>query len=666
MTFLIPSFLWALTALSIPIIIHLFNFRRTTKVYFSNTRFLKQVKEATSAKRKLKHYLILVSRLLFLFFLVMAFCQPIIPAKEQFGSNRNIILYLDNSQSMSAQMNDKVRGLDAAVNFSRSIVELFPPDTRYKLITNDFSPFSNTFKTKAEILDLLAQIRLSPISRSMVEILDRIEQNESGEQPEVFWISDLQKSTVGQVSILQDSSFRLHLVPIRFDELSNVFVDSAFLENPFAAGGEKNVLHVKVRNDGKKTVDQLNLKLSINNIQAATTAVNVPAGGITETSFDLVTGLKGLNEAKISFNDFPVSFDNEFYLALNFTDKIKVIEIKNESRPTVIERVFGNQEVFSFRGYSVGNFNYSLLAQADLVVVNGLNSIEPSLASALRNYITGYGTVLVVPGSKPDVTNLRSFLQLPVLNELPGTGMMELDKPDFSNPFFENVFEEKSVSLVMPKASKVLDWGNDRAAILHFKNDRPFLSSFNQGGKIYVLASSLDPSLTDFANHALFVPVMYRLAASGKKNESKPYYSVSENYINLHVDSLRGEDPLRWIGAEEIIPAQRKVNDNLVFDIPKFSITKGFYKVTAGRDTVSLLAFNLDKAESRMEQYTAEEVKTLLGAGENITIFKVASAEAFSNEIKERYLGKPLWKYALLAAIFFLLMEILLIRFLKG
>ena len=78
-----------------------------------------------------------------------------------------------------------------------------------------------------------------------------------------------------------------------------------------------------------------------------------------------------------------------------------------------------------------------------------------------------------------------------------------------------------------------------------------------------------------------------------------------------------------------------------------------------------MLAFNLDKAESLMEQYRGEEFKRILGGGDNITIFQVGSGEAFSNEIKERYLGKPLWKYALIAAIFFLLAEILLIRFLK-
>ena len=146
----------------------------------------------------------------------------------------------------------------------------------------------------------------------------------------------------------------------------------------------------------------------------------------------------GLNEARISFNDFPVSFDNEFYFALNFTEKINVIEIKSETKPTVIESVFGNKEVFRFRGYSIGNFNYSLLSQADLVVVNGLNAIDPSLASALRNYISRYGTVLFVPGTKPDITNFRNVLQLPMLNELPIGAMMELDKP-FSPSFFESI-----------------------------------------------------------------------------------------------------------------------------------------------------------------------------------------------------------------------------------
>src|SRR5690606_33166100 len=146
----------------------------------------------------------------------------------------------------------------------------------------------------------------------------------------IFWISDFQKSTAGIPNPSNtDSIFSWHLVPITFDNLANVFVDTVYLENPLASSGERNVLRVKVRNDGKQNVDQLNVKLNLNGIQAGATNVRVPAGGLSEAAFDLTTRLDGLNRASVSFNDYPVSFDNEFFFSLNYRDKIRVIEIKN-------------------------------------------------------------------------------------------------------------------------------------------------------------------------------------------------------------------------------------------------------------------------------------------------------------------------------------------------
>ncbi len=666
MTFLYPTFLWALAALSIPILIHLFNFRKTTRIFFSNTRFLRQVKEVTTAKRRLKHYLILASRLLFLLFLILAFAQPIIPAIEQMANGRSIVLYIDNSQSMSAQLEDKTKGIDAALSFAQNIVGLFPPDTRYKILTNDFAPFSNTYKSKAEAQDILAQIRLSPVSRSMREIKTRIEQEGTNRTREFFWISDFQQSTLGAVPATWDTTTRWHLVPIAFAPLPNVFLDSAYLQNPFAAGGEKNVLTVRVRNEGNADVDQLNLKLTINNIQAGAATVNIAQHGVAETTFDLTTGLAGLNKAEISFNDFPVSFDNEFFLALNFTDKISILEIKPDNLVTPVERVFGNRQVFNFRSFSASNFNYSLLSAADLVVVNGLNRVEGSLALTLRNYLNDGGTVLLTPGTETEVSGFQ---------QLTGNSMLKIasekqdpqpiGRPDFDNPFFENVFEERSVSIAMPNATRVLDWGADRSAILQFRNEAPFLSRIRNNGNLYLMASPLKTGYTDFFNHALFVPVMYRIAASSSRNESRLYHTLNEDFIMLRVDSLLSDESLRLVGEQEIVPTQRKVNDLVFLDIPKFSMTQGFYHVVADHDTVSLVAFNLEKDESFLDQYTGEEVRSLMGSGENIGIFEAGSTEAFSNEIKERYLGKPLWKYCIMLALFFLLAEVLLIRFLK-
>jgi hypothetical protein len=665
MSFLYPSFLWALTALSVPIIIHLFNFRRTQRILFSTNRFLRQVQEATSAKRRLKHYLILASRLLFLFFLVIVFAQPIIPATEQFSTNRNISIYLDNSLSMSVPVGEKTRALDAAIGYARQIVEIFPADSRYRLLTNDFAPFSNSYKTKTEIQDLLSQVRLSSVSRSITEIKERFS-NVSEASNEVFWISDFQQSTTGQLNgSVYDTTQRWHFVPLTFQSTTNIFIDTAYLENPFVVGGEKNTLHVRLHNDGARAVEQLLVKVTVNGIQTGTSSVNIAAKGLSETSFDLTTGLNGVSKATVSFNDYPVSFDNEFYLALNFSEKIRVLEIKSKAGVTPVENVFGNRQIFAFRSYTVSNFNYSLLNEADLVVIHGLDRFDNSFALAVQNFISQGGAVLVIPGFTPDVVSYKNLLRLPTINIVPEVSLTELDYPDFNNPFFENVFEERSARLEMPKASQLLNWGADRSAILKFRNEQPYLSVFNQSGKLYVLSSPLDNTFTSFHNSALFVPVMYRMAASGKKSEVKPYYSLNESFINLRLDSIRGEQPLKLVGEQEIVPSQRKLADQVMMELPRLAMSAGFYKVAYERDTVGLLAFNLNKYESLLTQFTGEELKQQLGSPEGISIFEANSEEAFSNEIKARYLGKPLWKYALVLALFFLLVEILLIRFLK-
>ncbi|MFI5136035.1 MAG: BatA domain-containing protein, partial [Chitinophagales bacterium] len=64
MSFLYPAFLFALGAIAIPIIIHLFNFRRYKTIYFSNTKFLREVKEKTDSRTQLKHLLVLLCRIL--------------------------------------------------------------------------------------------------------------------------------------------------------------------------------------------------------------------------------------------------------------------------------------------------------------------------------------------------------------------------------------------------------------------------------------------------------------------------------------------------------------------------------------------------------------------------------------------------------------------------
>ncbi|HNB82021.1 MAG TPA: BatA domain-containing protein, partial [Chitinophagaceae bacterium] len=64
MNFYYPLFLIAALSVAVPIIIHLFNFRKYKRVFFPDIRFLKSLQEQTKRHSQLKKLLILAARIL--------------------------------------------------------------------------------------------------------------------------------------------------------------------------------------------------------------------------------------------------------------------------------------------------------------------------------------------------------------------------------------------------------------------------------------------------------------------------------------------------------------------------------------------------------------------------------------------------------------------------
>jgi hypothetical protein len=52
------------------------------------------------------------------------------------------------------------------------------------------------------------------------------------------------------------------------------------------------------------------------------------------------------------------------------------------------------------------------------------------------------------------------------------------------------------------------------------------------------------------------------------------------------------------------------------------------------------------------------------GENSNIRVFNIKDINKFDQVLKDNYLGKSYWKYALILAMIFLLAEVLLLRFL--
>ena len=140
MLFANPVFLTALAALAIPVIIHLYNFRRYKKVYFTNVRFIAEIRQESKKRSQLKHLLILLMRLLAITALVIAFAQPYLPSvlqKKNITDRQAVSIYIDNSFSMEAlATNGKL--LDIAKTKAIEIASAYKPSDLFQILTADF------------------------------------------------------------------------------------------------------------------------------------------------------------------------------------------------------------------------------------------------------------------------------------------------------------------------------------------------------------------------------------------------------------------------------------------------------------------------------------------------------------------------------------------------
>ena len=660
MTFAHPTFLWGLLALAIPLIIHLFNFRRTKTVYFSNTRLLRLAHENNRRQRNILHLLVLAARMLFILFLVMAFAQPFLPAAESGSSGKYVSFYLDNSLSLSVPMPDKARAFDHGAVAVQEVVSRYPRDTRFRLLTND-GIGSRSYRTGPQIRDQVAAARIVAAQRSLGDIVGRMTDDF---QPEMFFISDFQKSAFPDLEkrIGADSSVRWSLVPVQPVPGRNLYVDSAAFENPYLVRGEQNRLQVWIRNDGETAAEHTTVRLTVGNDLLATTSVAVPAFATEAISFDVPAGNRP-QVMRVSIQDFPVTYDNEFHLTYMPLRRLRVVVIADGNRGPYVSGVFGNADLFDLASYDVRRIGYDRLGQADLVVLDGIRDVDPALIS----FASSHPEVvwLVIPFVSPEgikavgtVTGLQTKVQAT------GPKPENLAPPEKSDPFFQNVFDGPQATpggsvVQMPSATPAVSWGADRSAVLRFRDGTPFLS---RAGNKFVMACPLDPAYTDLGSHALFVPLMYRLAAAARRVEHQPFYRSRARSVELPAEGAEPGATVRLDGPEALVAPQRSVEGKIVLDLSGMSPAPGVYRAISGTDTLAWLAFNADADESAMDVYNQEDLKAIAEKFPGVRVMPADDPKAFGQELKDRYLGTPLWKYAVWLALLFLLAEVVLLR----
>ena len=669
-----PYFLLGLLSLAVPVIIHLVQLRKPQRVLFTNVSFIRKVQNITANQRKLKHWLILLSRLLFLTFLVLLFCQPYIPAKQSLAAETNSVkFYLDNSGSMQNEAEKggislMETGVDEILKLSKSL----PKQSSIQVLDNSFRSGNNRNLSIETLPPALADIHFSPLLRQTDIILSRLNFGSNTALNQIFWFSDFQRSTFNPTILNQvDSASRINLVLLKPAAVANLCIDSLALEDELVRTNENNRLLVRVMNTSDEEKNAVSLKLFIGNKQAAANSISLKAKSTGLVKLDFRLPENKVQLARIVIDDQPVTFDNTYYFVLQPASKVQILDL-NSSALNSTGRLFTNEPLFIYQSLSPNAANNQVVVNSDLILINELNAVNAALADNLAKFVKKGGSIAFIPAQKPEEKGYDILFQnlgLPV-KVAGGSGsenaVSQLALPDLKNPFFRNIFAELDQRLQMPKAPKLLSWPRSDADLLSFKNGRSFLSQFNVGkGRVYVFAAPFSAEDNEFSRNALFVPVMYKLALSSQQAEQQLAYNFSQRTFSLPVPQTDIRKSVFSLESDSVryIPEQQLRGGRMYFTLPAEMAEAGFYRLKHNDSVLTTLAFNYPKRESRLETYSADELRRLI-TNNHVKVYESGANSGFSETFSKEIKGTSLWQYCLVLALFFLLVEILLIRFL--
>jgi hypothetical protein len=683
MTFVSPLFLWALAAIAVPIIIHLFNFRKYKKVYFTNVKFLRELQEESKSKSRLKEILILAARCLAIASLVLAFSQPVIPNKTNAVKNTGvsaISIYIDNSFSME-NVNKQGPLLELAKTHAKEVIKVFGNADKFQVITNDFEGRHQRFHTKEDALTILEEIKVSSSVRDLGDVLKRQSDflnNSNLDNKKIYVFSDAQRSTFNLDKIIPDTSLITTLVPLKANQVNNVFIDTCWFETPLQQKGFIQKLHAKIVNNGNTRIDVSSAKLFLNKQQIAIASFSLDANATTEIKFTFECKQSGLNYGSVKIEDYPVTFDDELYFAFNSKVNVSVTLVNGKDQNPVnsFSSLFKSDSLFSFNSFSEQTIDYSAFKTSDLVILNQLAELSSGLISELNKFTTRGGALVIIPSQKSNILSYNqalSALKLPAMLLL-DSATIKTDKIDMSSKFYEGVFEKMEDRLNLPLVNKHFTFikasRSDFEPVLSLQNGDVFLGRQRlNNALIYLFSSPLNENCTNFNKHALFVPTFYQVCFSSL--HSVPlFYQVSSNVvISLKNDGSMHEQPphiKKTDNSIDIIPEIRNINNSLFLYTQRQITAPGFYEVSRLNTTLLPLAFNYSRKESDLVCYSSEELSKIIAdkGWRSVNLINDTQSD-ISKQILLGAEGKKLWKLFIILALLFIAIEVILLRLLK-
>lgn len=700
MEFLNPLALAALAAAAIPLIIHLFNFRRPRKVDFSSLAFVKELQKSTMQRVRIKQWLLLALRVLAIVCLVLAFARPTLTGDIAGAvggtAQSSVAVVVDNSLSMTLRDTEGEYLRQAKDVAAGLIDELSDGDEIFVVDAAGAGGAPDRYLNRGSAIDAIESIDATTGSSSLPAAAARAVaalEAASHINRELYVISDLQRTAfVDSVDASVGEGVRTYLLPVGDRIHSNVAVTDVRVESRIVEVGQPVRLHATLVNHGAEAIDEYVASVYLDGRRLAQASADLSPGVPTTVSFTATPQERGWLSGIVQIEDDAFIFDNERYFTLHVPERRRILLVQGSGQDTQYLQLGMSPDLGEGRiAFDVETVSETGLAAADLgsydaVILAGAETLTSGEVAALERYVSGGGGLLITPSETAAAQDYNSLLQALGAGRVTGysgahgsgRSIASFERVELEHPLFEGVFSRQALSgerrVESPDVYLTMNYApaaGSEQSLISLSNGFPFLQEIRHGnGVALLLTVAPTASWSDLPVRGLFIPLLYRSMYYLSASESvSGEQLIAAQDAELRIPGTAQDQQLRVVGpeGEEYVPEQRDLFGAALLTLDGSVLSRpGIYDVRAGEETVRRIALNIDVDESDLSvlegEAARERLASALGSTVELIAFGGRPASDVVAAIARQRTGVELWNVFLLLSLLFLVAETVVAR----
>ena len=675
MNFLNPLYLFALAAVAVPILIHIFSRKRVPEVPFSTIRFLKRSDRRSMTRINLRRLVLLILRVLAIAVLALAFARPVVrgslAALFPAGGSRAACILIDRSFSMGVEGEDGIAFERALARVDPVLDDLDRGDA-VSIVAFDAAPevlYDGAFD-RAALAATLKGITPSwrgTDLRGAVTYAQRMLDETRREARELYIVSDFQRTSLGKAPAGDEGTLaakktraalpvRAFLIPVQTAGAANVAIENVLAPRVTLHTGETAEITIVCRNMSRELPAKFPLEILVGGRRIMEKEIEMLPDGYFKTSASIRAERTGWIEGVVTKRSDRLPADDTRYFTLDVRERTRVLLIADEGSFYLEQALspggFEGDIGVTKRGWKT--FTTLDLDAADVVLLGPGQGPDDSGTATIDRFIQGggKGIVLLLPELVAAAERLSRYPLRFEFADAPH-GYWAIAKPAGSVGFLTPFDAEDLTALarVRFRSAALVSGVPVGVAQLVFATGSPFVWEEERGeGSVVFAALDPRPEAGELVLSPQFLPLVQQLVlATGMKPQAAEGNLVGAPI--LWKGAVDGDVVCELPGGRSLRPErieQGAAGGLLIPDVDR----PGIVTVLAGSTVRAKLAVNPDcRRESDLAYMAAREAADSLGLGNRLVVEEGEALAAAIRVAREgREIATPL--LILAAALF--------------